>query len=189
MIAIGPDDFGELLAGAARDGQALPRRAAAGEPARAPGLLGVWNRNFLGAADHAVLPYDQYLLALPRLPAAADHGEQRQERDAATAQPVDYARPAPSFWGEPGTNGQHSFYQLLHQGTTIIACDFIVVARPVDDVGDHQDLLVANCLAQSAVLAFGRSAEEVAADGTPPHLVPHKVMPGNRPNACWSRSR
>ena len=96
--------------------------------------------------------------------------------------PVDYQTGA-IYWGEPGTNGQHSFYQLLHQGTSTVACDVVVVARAESPIGDMQDMLVANALAQAAVLARGRTAEEVAADGTPAGLVPHKVMPGNRPTS------
>ncbi|MEQ9093710.1 MAG: hypothetical protein RLN63_06350, partial [Miltoncostaeaceae bacterium] len=87
----------------------------------------------------------------------------------------------PIVWGEPGTNGQHAFYQLLHQGTRLVSCDLIAVCRPADEVADHQDLLMANLLAQAEALAFGRTAEEVAAEGVPPHLVPHRTFPGNRP--------
>ena len=181
MIAIGPDGFGELLAGLhAMDMHFRTAPLRENLPVL-HGLLCVWNRNFLGTADHVVLPYDQYLL---RFPAYLQQMimESNGKRVTAAGDPVDYDTSA-SFWGEPGTNGQHSFYQMLHQGTTIIAADFIFFARPVNEVGNHHDLLIANCLAQSGVLAFGRSAAEVAADGTPPHLVEHKVMPGNRPNS------
>jgi glucose-6-phosphate isomerase len=145
------------------------------------GLLCVWNRNFLGMADHVVLPYDQYLL---RFPAYLQQMimESNGKRVTAAGEPVTYDTSA-SFWGEPGTNGQHSFYQMLHQGTTAIPADFIFFATPVNDVGNHHDLLVANCLAQAGVMAFGKAAAEVAADGTAAELVEHKVMPGNRPNS------
>jgi len=181
MIAIGPEHFGELLAGLhAMDMHFRTAPMRENLPVL-HGLLCVWNRNFLGTADHVVLPYDQYLL---RFPAYLQQMimESNGKRVTAAGEPVDYDTSA-SFWGEPGTNGQHSFYQMLHQGTTIIAADFIFFSRPVNDVGDHHDLLVANCLAQAGVLAFGRTAQEVAADGTPAHLVEHKVMPGNRPNS------
>lgn len=181
MIAVGPDQFGELLAGL----HAMDVHFRTAEPRQnlplLHGLLCVWNRNFLGAADYVVLPYDQYL---ERFPAYLQQMimESNGKRVTADGAPVDYDTSA-SFWGEPGTNGQHSFYQMLHQGTTIVPADFIFFARPINDVGPHHDLLVANCLAQAGVMAFGRTAAEVEADGTPAHLVEHKVMPGNRPNS------
>lgn len=181
MIAVGPDQFGELLAGL----HAMDVHFRTADPRHnlplLHGLLCVWNRNFLGAADYVVLPYDQYL---ERFPAYLQQMimESNGKRVTADGAPVDYDTSA-SFWGEPGTNGQHSFYQMLHQGTTIVPADFIFFARPINDVGTHHDLLVANCLAQAGVMAFGRTAAEVEADGTPAHLVEHKVMPGNRPNS------
>ncbi len=181
MIAVGPERFGELLAGMhAMDVHFQEADLRENLPVL-HGLLCVWNRNFLGIADHVVLPYDQYLL---RFPAYLQQMimESNGKRVTAAGVPVGYDTSA-SFWGEPGTNGQHSFYQMLHQGTTVIASDFIFFARPVNDVGNHHDLLVANCLAQAGVMAFGRTAAEVAADGTPADLVEHKVMPGNRPNS------
>jgi glucose-6-phosphate isomerase len=181
MIAIGPDAFTELLSGLhAMDTHFREAPWRENLPAL-HGLLCVWNRNFLGAGDYVVLPYDQYLL---RFPAYLQQMimESNGKRVTAAGDPVDYDTSA-SFWGEPGTNGQHSFYQMLHQGTTIVPADFIFFARPINDVGDHHDLLVANCLAQAGVMAFGRSADEVAADGTAAELVEHKVMPGNRPNS------
>ncbi len=181
MIAVGPDRFAELLAGMhAMDVHFQEADLRENLPVL-HGLLCVWNRNFLGIADHVVLPYDQYLV---RFPAYLQQMimESNGKRVTAAGVPVDYDTSA-SFWGEPGTNGQHSFYQMLHQGTTIIASDFIFFARPVNDVGNHHDLLVANCLAQAGVMAFGRTPDEVAADGTPADLVEHKVMPGDRPNS------
>jgi glucose-6-phosphate isomerase len=143
------------------------------------GLVAVWNRDFLGVGTTAVLPYSQYLARFPaylqQLTMESNGKSVRRDGSA-----VGYQTGA-IFWGEPGTNGQHSFYQLLHQGTTTVACDIVVVARSEDPLTDQQDMLVANALAQAAVLARGRTAEEVAADGTPLELVPHKVMPGNRP--------
>jgi glucose-6-phosphate isomerase len=181
MIAIGPDGFDDLLAGLhAMDVHFAAAPWRENLPAL-HGLLCVWNRNFLGASDYVVLPYDQYLL---RFPAYLQQMimESNGKRVTAAGDAVTYETSA-SFWGEPGTNGQHSFYQMLHQGTTVVPADFIFFAQPVNDVGNHHDLLIANCLAQAGVLAFGRTAEEVAADGTPAHLVEHKVMPGNRPNS------
>jgi glucose-6-phosphate isomerase len=126
-----------------------------------------------------VLPYSQYL---SRFPAYLQQltMESNGKSVRLDGSEVDYDTGA-ILWGEPGTNGQHSFYQLLHQGTSTVACDIIVVARTVNPIGAMQDMLVANALAQASVLALGRTAEEVAADGTPAELVPHKVMPGNRP--------
>ena len=145
------------------------------------GLLSVWNRNFLGIETTAVLPYSQYLSRFPAyLQQLTMESNGKSVRLDGTPSST---RPAPIYWGEPGTNGQHSFYQLLHQGTSTVACDVIVVARADHRIGDMQDMLVANALAQAAVLARGRTADEVAADGTPADLVPHKVMPGNRPTS------
>ncbi len=181
MIAVGPQGFGELLAGLhAMDTHFREAPWRENLPAL-HGLLCVWNRNFLGATDYVVLPYDQYLL---RFPAYLQQMimESNGKRVTAAGDPVDYDTSA-AFWGEPGTNGQHSFYQMLHQGTTAIPADFIFFAQPVNDVGNHHDLLIANCLAQAGVMAFGKTADEVAADGTAAELVEHKVMAGNRPNS------
>ena len=144
------------------------------------GLLQVWNRNFLGCPTQAVLPYDNYLL---RFPAYLQQLTMESNGKSVTldGSPVGVDTGA-IWWGEPGTNGQHSFYQLLHQGTATVPADFILFARPAEPVGDHQPKLAANVLAQTHVLAFGRTAEEVAAEGVAPELVAHKVMPGNRPS-------
>ena len=179
MIAIGPDGFTQLLEGF----HAMDLHFATAAPeANLPvimGLLEVWNRNFLNIPTTAVLPYSQYLARFPAyLQQLTMESNGKSVRwDGA---PVTYSTGG-IYWGEPGTNGQHSFYQLLHQGTDPVACDLIVVARSENPLGDQQDMLVANALAQAAVLSRGRTAEEVAADGTPAALVPHKVMPGNRP--------
>jgi glucose-6-phosphate isomerase len=150
------------------------------------GLLGVWNRNFLDLPTCAVLPYEQYL---KRFPAYLQQltMESNGKSVRLDGSPVGCQTGA-IFWGEPGTNGQHSFYQLIHQGTSTIACDFLFFLEPVNplaatDAPDHHDLLVSNVLAQAAVLAFGKTAEEVAAEGVPADLVAHKVMPGNRPSS------
>jgi glucose-6-phosphate isomerase len=179
MLAIGPDGFTDLLAGF----HAMDVHFATASPAdNLPlmmGLLSVWNRTFLGIETTAVLPYSQYLSRFPAyLQQLTMESNGKSVRIDGT--PVDYQTGA-IFWGEPGTNGQHSFYQLLHQGTSTVACDVLVVARSENPLGEQQDMLVANALAQAAVLALGRTADEVAADGTPAELVPHKVMPGNRP--------
>jgi glucose-6-phosphate isomerase len=143
------------------------------------GLLSVWNRNFLDIETTAVLPYSQYLSRFPaylqQLTMESNGKSVRLDGSG-----VDY-QTGGIFWGEPGTNGQHSFYQLLHQGTSTVACDIIVVARSENPMTDQQDILVANALAQAAVLARGRTAAEVEADGSAATLVAHKVMPGNRP--------
>ncbi len=179
MIAVGPDGFAEMLSGF----HAMDAHFATAEPAdnlpMLMGLVAVWNRDFLGIETTAVLPYSQYLSRFPAyLQQLTMESNGKSVRLDGTR--VDYPTGA-IVWGEPGTNGQHSFYQLLHQGTSTVACDIIVVARSENPLTDQQDMLVANALAQAAVLARGRTAEEVAADGTPADLVPHKVMPGNRP--------
>ncbi len=187
MIAVGADGFAELLAGLhAMDSHFREASWRENLPAL-HGLLCIWNRNFLGSEDYVVLPYDQYLL---RFPAYLQQMimESNGKRVTNAGDPVDYETSA-SFWGEPGTNGQHSFYQMLHQGTTRIPADFVFFAQPVNDIGDHHDLLIANCLAQAGVMAFGKTAEEVAEDGTPADLVEHKVMPGDRPNSTLVADR
>ena len=181
MIAIGSEGYRQLLAGF----HAMDDHFATAEPARnvplLMGLVAVWNRNFLGIETTAVLPYSQYL---SRFPAYLQQltMESNGKSVRLDGSPVTYDTGA-IFWGEPGTNGQHSFYQLLHQGTATVACEVIIVARSGNPMGDQQDMLVANALAQASVLALGRTAEEVASDGTPAALVPHKVMPGNRPTS------
>jgi glucose-6-phosphate isomerase len=180
MIAIGPERFRELLDGF----HAMDMHFRQADPTvNVPlwmGLIAVWNRDFLGIPTQAVLPYAQFLARFPAYlqQLAMESNGKSVRLDGAR---VDYNTGA-IYWGEPGTNGQHSFYQLLHQGTEVVACDFILFAQALEPVFDMQDMLAANALAQAAVLAFGRTAEEVRADGTPEDLVPHKVMPGNRPS-------
>jgi glucose-6-phosphate isomerase len=181
MIAIGKDNFQDLLDGFhsidehflnAPDRQNLPLLM---------GLLSVWNRNFLKVPTTAVLPYSQYLSRFPAYlqQLTMESNGKSVRRDGSK---VSYDTGG-IYWGEPGTNGQHSFYQMLHQGTSTVACDVIVIAQSADQDGNQQDILVANALAQAAVLSLGRTAEEVRADGTAPELVEHKVMPGNRPTS------
>ena len=180
MIAIGPVRFQEMLDGFhAMDEHFLRAAPESNIPLRM-GLIAVWNRDFLDIPTNAVLPYAQFL---SRFPAYLQQltMESNGKSVRIDGAPVDYNTGA-IYWGEPGTNGQHSFYQLLHQGTEIVSCDFILFAQALEPVFDMQDMLAANALAQAAVLAFGRTAEEVRADGTPEELVPHKVMPGNRPS-------
>jgi glucose-6-phosphate isomerase len=179
MIAIGPDRFREMLAGFhAVDEHFRTTPLERNVPALL-GLLNVWYNNFLGAQTHAVLPYSQYL---QRFPAYLQQltMESNGKSVRADGARVDY-QTGEIFWGEPGTNGQHAFYQLVHQGTKLIPADFIGFARPNHDIDDMHDLFMSNYFAQTAALAFGRTADEVATDGTPADVVAHKVMPGNHP--------
>jgi glucose-6-phosphate isomerase len=144
------------------------------------GLLALWNNNFFGAQTVAVLPYEQYL---KRFPAYLQQLTMESNGKGVTLDgvPVTYET-GPIYWGEPGTNGQHSFYQLIHQGTRLVPCDFIAFAQPLNPLGRHHDMLLANVFAQAEALAFGKSAEQVRAEGTPDWLVPHRVFEGNRPS-------
>jgi glucose-6-phosphate isomerase len=144
------------------------------------GLLTVWYTDFFGAQTLAVLPYEQYL---KRFPAYLQQltMESNGKRVTLDGKEVTYAT-GPICWGEPGTNGQHSFYQLIHQGTRLIPCDFIAFVESLNPIGRHHDMLIANVFAQSEALAFGKTAEEVAGEGTPGWLVPHRVFEGNRPS-------
>jgi glucose-6-phosphate isomerase len=181
MIALGADGFRDMLAGArAMDEHYRTAPLATNLPALM-GLLNVWYANFLGADTVAVLPYDQYL---SRFPAYLQQltMESNGKRVTLGGAEVDYQTGA-IFWGEPGTNGQHSFYQLIHQGTKLIPCDFIGFCKSLNPLGDHHDLLMANMLAQSEALAFGKTAAEVSAEGTADWLVPHRSFPGNRPSS------
>ncbi|MBF6124583.1 glucose-6-phosphate isomerase [Nocardia brasiliensis] len=186
MAAIGKERFAEFLAGMHAVDEHF---AQAPLDANAPvllGLLGVWYSNFFGAQSHAVLPYSN---DLARFPAYLQQltMESNGKSVRADGTPVSTAT-GEIFWGEPGTNGQHAFYQLLHQGTRLVPADFIGFARPTDDLptrdgtGSMHDILMSNLFAQTKVLAFGKTAEEIAAEGNDPKVVPHKVMPGNRPS-------
>ena len=179
MVLIGPERFTQLLGGFHDMDEHFATAPWTRNLPALMGLLAVWNRSFLGIESTAVLPY-AHLLA--RFPAYLQQltMESNGKSVRLDGAPVSYATGA-IYWGEPGTNGQHSFYQLLHQGTSDVACDVVVVARNRDDVGGQQRALVANALAQASVLALGRTAAEITADGTDPALIAHKVMPGNRP--------
>jgi glucose-6-phosphate isomerase len=180
MIAIGPDHFREMLAGA-HEIDVHFRDTPYGENIPAlMGLLSVWYSDFFGAQTVAVLPYEQYL---KRFPAYLQQltMESNGKHVTLDGAEVDYETGL-IFWGEPGTNGQHSFYQLIHQGTRLIPCDFIAFNHAINPLGVHHDLLIANVFAQAEALAFGKTAEEVKAEGTPEWLVPHRVFSGNRPS-------
>jgi glucose-6-phosphate isomerase len=180
MVAIGPENYADMLAGFHAVDEHFRTAPLAENVPVLQGLLNVWYTNFFGAQTHAVLPYSQYL---SRLPAYLQQltMESNGKSVQADGEPVTTST-GEVYWGEPGTNGQHAFHQLLHQGTTLVPADFIGFGEPNHDIEDMHDLLMANMFAQSAVLAFGRTAEEVAAEGTAADVVPHKVMPGNRPS-------
>jgi glucose-6-phosphate isomerase len=143
------------------------------------GLLSVWYNNFFGAETVAVLPYDQYLKHFPAYLQQLTM-ESNGKHVTLDGRPVNY-QTGPIYWGEPGTNGQHSFYQLIHQGTKLIPCDFIGFCRALNPLGRHHDLLMANLFAQTEALAFGKTEDQVRAEGTPDWLVPHRIFEGNRP--------
>jgi glucose-6-phosphate isomerase len=180
MIAVGPDGFAEMLAGFhAMDEHFRTTPFAENLPVLL-GLLTVWYSDFFGAQTQAVLPYDQYL---KRFPAYLQQLTMESNGKSVTlsGERVDY-QTSPVYWGEPGTNGQHSFYQLIHQGTKLIPCDFLGFLHTLNPLGNHHDLLTANVFAQSEALAFGKTADQVRAEGTPDWLVPHRVFEGNRPS-------
>ena len=179
MLAIGPEAFAEMLAGFhAVDEHFREAPTTANLPALL-GLLAVWYGDFFGAQTVAVLPYEQYL---KRFPAYLQQltMESNGKHVTLDGRPVDYETGA-VYWGEPGTNGQHSFYQLIHQGTKLIPCDLIGFYEPLNPLGEHHDLLLSNVFAQAEALAFGKTPDEVRAEGTPEWLVPHRVFEGNRP--------
>jgi glucose-6-phosphate isomerase len=181
MLAIGPAGFRAMLSGF-HDMDVHFRSAPAGRNLPVlHGLLAIWNGNFLGAATQAVLPYEQYL---KRFPAYLQQLAMESNGKSVTLEgaPVDYAT-GPVYWGEPGTNGQHSFYQLIHQGTQVVPCDFIGFCQPLNPPETQHDLLMANLFAQGEALAFGKRARQVEAEGTPAALVPHRVFEGNRPSS------
>ena len=179
MIAIGPEAFQEMLVGFHAMDEHFRTAPFERNLPLLMGLLTVWYVEFLGARSVAVLPYEQYL---KRFPAYLQQLTMESNGKSVTLEGtrVDY-QTGPVFWGEPGTNGQHSFYQLLHQGTNVIPCDFIGFSQALNPLGTHHDLLMANVFAQTEALAFGRTADQVRAEGTAPELVPHRVFEGNRP--------
>ncbi|RUL94715.1 glucose-6-phosphate isomerase [Verrucosispora sp. FIM060022] len=187
MLSIGPARFDEMLAGYHAVDEHFRTMPLARNAPVLLGLLNVWYTNFLGAQTHAVLPYSQYL---HRFPAYLQQltMESNGKSVRTDGQQVSYDT-GEIFWGEPGTNGQHAFYQLIHQGTRLIPADFIAFSEPHHDIGDMHDLFMSNFFAQTAALAFGRTADQVAAEGTPPELVPHRVMPGNHPTTSIVAAR
>ncbi|MFZ3376858.1 MAG: glucose-6-phosphate isomerase [Chthoniobacterales bacterium] len=180
MLAIGPDNFRSMLKGFHEMDEHFRTASFEKNLPVLMGLLSVWNNNFLGAHTVAVLPYEQYL---KRFPAYLQQltMESNGKHVTLDGKKVDY-QTGPIYWGEPGTNGQHSFYQLIHQGTRLIPCDFIAFAHALTRLGRHHDILMANVFAQAEALAFGKTPEEVKAEGTPNWLVPHRVFEGDRPS-------
>jgi len=179
MIAIGPGNFRAMLEGFHAMDEHFRNAPFARNLPVLMGMLAVWNANFLGAPTVAVLPYEQYLKRFPAylqqlaMESNGKHVTLEGERVAWQTGPV--------YWGEPGTNGQHSFYQLIHQGTQLVPCDLIGFCQPLNPLGEHHDLLMANLFAQAEALAFGKTEDEVKAEGTPAWLAPHRVFEGNRP--------
>jgi glucose-6-phosphate isomerase len=180
MLAIGPDHFRAMLEGFHAVDEHFRTAPFNRNLPVLMGLLGVWYNDFFGAQTVAVLPYDQYL---KRFPAYLQQltMESNGKHVTLAGAPVD-CQTGPIYWGEPGTNGQHSFYQLIHQGTRLIPCDFIAFAQPLNRLGRHHDMLLANVSAQTEALAFGKMRAQVEAEGTPDWLVPHRVFEGNRPS-------
>ena len=180
MIAVGPTHFRAMLAGFHEMDQHFRSAPLAQNLPVLLGLLSIWNNDFLGASTLAVLPYEQYL---KRFPAYLQQLTMESNGKHVTLEggPV-HCDTSPVVWGEPGTNGQHSFYQLIHQGTRIVPCDFIGFCTALAPIGGQHDLLMANLIAQAEALAFGKTAKQVAAEGVAPELVPHRVFEGNRPS-------
>jgi glucose-6-phosphate isomerase len=180
MLAIGPENFRAMLNGFHEMDEHFRTAPFEKNLPVLIGLLSVWNNDFLGAHTVAVLPYEQYL---KRFPAYLQQltMESNGKHVTLNGKKINYET-GPIYWGEPGTNGQHSFYQLIHQGTRLIPCDFIAFAHPLTPLGRHHDILMANVFAQTEALAFGKTPGEVKAEGTPDWLVPHRVFEGNRPS-------
>jgi glucose-6-phosphate isomerase len=178
MIAIGPDNYRAMLAGSRAIDEHFRTAPFERNLPALLGLLTLWYNNFFGAQTVAVLPYDQYL---KRFPAYLQQLTMESNGKSTTLDgaPVTY-QSGPIFWGEPGTNGQHSFYQLIHQGTKLVPCDFIGFCQTLNPIG-HHDLLMANVFAQAEALAFGKTTDQVKAEGTPDWLAPHRTFEGNRP--------
>jgi glucose-6-phosphate isomerase len=179
MIAVGPDAFGEMLAGFHAIDEHFRRAPFEENLPVLLGLIGVWYIDFFGAQTHAVLPYSQYLSRFTAYLQQLDMESNGKSVDL-QGEPVRLDT-GPVVWGQPGTNGQHAFFQLIHQGTRLIPCDFVGFVRPNHDVGTHQDLLVANLFAQTEALAFGKTRREVEAEGVAAEQAPHRTFPGNRP--------
>jgi glucose-6-phosphate isomerase len=180
MLAVGPDNFRALLNGFHQMDEHFRTAPFERNLPVLLGLLTVWYTDFFGAETVAILPYEQYL---KRFPAYLQQLTMESNGKHVTRDGVDVGYPTgPIYWGEPGTNGQHSFYQLIHQGTRLIPCDFIAFAHALNPLGRHHDMLMANVFAQTEALAFGKTPEQVKAEGTPDSLVPHRVFLGNRPS-------
>lgn len=180
MLAVGPENFRAMLDGFHQMDEHFRTTPFERNLPVLLGLLGVWNTDFLGAPTVAVLPYEQYL---KRFPAYLQQLTMESNGKHVTIEGHEVNYPTgPIYWGEPGTNGQHSFYQLIHQGTRLIPCDFIGFGKSLNPLGQHHDMLLANVFAQSEALAFGKTPEQVKAEGTPEWLVPHRVFEGNRPS-------
>jgi glucose-6-phosphate isomerase len=180
MMAIGPENFRAMLNGFHEMDEHFHTAPFQQNLPVLMGLIGIWNNNFLGAQTVAVLPYEQYL---KRFPAYLQQMimESNGKHVTLDGSEIRYET-SPIYWGEPGTNGQHSFYQLIHQGTRLIPCDFIAFTRTLNPLGRHHDMLIANVFAQAEALAFGKTPEQVEREGTPEWLVPHRVFDGNRPS-------
>ena len=180
MLAIGPENFRSMLDGFHEMDEHFRTAPFERNLPVLLGLLTVWYTDFFGAETVAVLPYEQYL---KRFPAYLQQltMESNGKHVTLDGTEVDYPT-GPIYWGEPGTNGQHSFYQLIHQGTRLIPCDFIAFVKTLNPLGRHHDMLLANVFAQTEALAFGKTPEQVKAEGTPDWLVPHRVFEGNRPS-------
>jgi glucose-6-phosphate isomerase len=178
MIAVGPDNFRSMLDGFHEMDVHFRTAPFERNLPVLMGLLALYNNNFLGAQSVAVLPYEQYLKRFPAYlqQLTMESNGKHVMLDGAR---VDYGT-GPIYWGEPGTNGQHSFYQLIHQGTRLIPCDFVAFTQPLNRIGRHHDILLANVFAQAEALAFGKTTQEVEADGTPAWLAPHRTFEGNR---------
>jgi glucose-6-phosphate isomerase len=180
MLAIGPDNFRAMLGGFHEIDEHFRTAPFERNLPVLMGLLALWYNNFFGAQTVGVMPYEQYLKRFPAYlqQLTMESNGKHVTRDG---KPVD-ADTGPIYWGEPGTNGQHSFYQLIHQGTRLIPCDFIAFAHTLNPLGQHHDMLLANVFAQSEALAFGKTVKQVKAEGTPDWLVPHRLFEGNRPS-------
>jgi glucose-6-phosphate isomerase len=187
MIGVGPDAFRSMLSGFRAMDEHFRTAPFERNLPVVLGLIGVLNRDFHGWQAHAVLPYDQYLHRFAAYLQQLDM-ESNGKRVTWTGEAVAYDT-GPVMWGEPGTNGQHAFYQLLHQGTTPVPADFIGFLHSLNPLGDHHDILTANLFAQTEALAFGKTAEEVRAEGVAERLVPHKTFPGNRPTTTLLADR
>jgi glucose-6-phosphate isomerase len=187
VVALGPEGFNRLLEGFHRMDRHFQTQPLERNMPVILALLGIWYNNFLGAQSHALLPYCQYL---HRFAAYFQQGDMESNGKGVDRQGrvVDYET-GPIVWGEPGTNGQHAFYQLIHQGTKLIPADFIGFAQSLEPLGDHQAKLMANFFAQQEALAFGKSEAAVRGEGVPEALIPYKVFTGNRPTTCIMAER